>query len=148
MSDMISTTSSTAPVQTAENTTAPHEAPAKPKYKRGPRLTAAQRAAKIASGWNPPGRKPQQEHRTIFNAELDDALISSQPQNIEANLLLKALVEQLVALENDPQYRSVWTHFFIHGGVYTGPKYIDELNDAIQYLIGIEGAKTSVGEQS
>lgn len=145
--DMVSTTAPVTVAQTEENTMAPHEQPVhietpKPKKKRS-RLTPRQRAAKIAAGWNPPGPRPQTSAAVPadFQAAVQGTLIENKAKQV-----LKTLVDKLVSLENDPQYRSVWTHFFMHGGVYTGPKYIDELNDAIQYLIGTESAKISMGK--
>jgi hypothetical protein len=150
--------------QTAENTTAPFEpssvvtvvttgnvvqpAP-KPKRKRPPRMTPKQRAAKIAAGINLPGPQPKylaQGDQAILQTIAPATELRTQARNRMADELLKALVAKLVALENNAQYHSVWVHFFTHGGVFTGPKYIDELTAAVQYLNGITiNEKGSVG---
>lgn len=140
--EFLTTTAPQMPLQTSENTTAPFEPspvittivpPPKPKRKRI-RLTPKQRAAKIAAGWNPPGPQPKsvaQNDQNILNSMHGD-----QKGSTKADEVLNALVLKLVALENDAQYRSVWLHFFTHGGVFSGPKYADELAAAIQYLNG------------
>lgn len=144
-------------IQTPENTTAPHEpSPSTAPVKKSSGFTKEMRDAKIAGGWIPPEKRPK---KPVAVAKEDLAIISVS-EGVKANRepmpgwvnpadkLLKALVDKLVALENNEQYVSVWTHFFVHGGVFNGPKYLDELNEAIQYLVGIENAKTSVGKQS
>jgi hypothetical protein len=150
--EFVTTTAPQTPIQTPENTTMPYDATApmpapaptsKPKRKRS-RMTPKQRAAKIAAGWNPPGPRPKSAGEAIQAAVPRQQKVNDS----EAIAHLKTLVEKLVALENDVQYRAVWLHYFNHGGVYIGPKYTDELNAAIQYLIGIDNAKTSVGEKS
>lgn len=138
--EFVSTTATISEMQTPENTTAPFEPgefrqpTTKPRKKRI-RLTPKQRAAKIASGWNPPGPQPKNQ---ILNQALEELAAVTKPSKVipsKADELLKALVDKLVALENDAQYRSVWLHFFTHGGVFSGPKYIDELKEAVQYIL-------------
>lgn len=144
-------------IQTPENTTAPHEpSPSAAPIKKSSGFTKEMRDAKIAGGWIPPEKRKKtvaKEDLAVLGKGLKDntppsAAIFAARRAQVADRLLKALVDKLVALENNEQYVSVWTHFFVHGGVFNGPKYLDELNEAIQYLLGIENAKTSVGEQS
>ncbi len=45
--------------------------------------------------------------------------------------LVGRLVEKLEIVDNDPQYRSVWTLYLAHGGRYKGPTYQEEL-DAVR----------------
>jgi hypothetical protein len=119
--------------QTTENTTPPHEAPqtsvpqSPPKKSTG--FTKEMRDAKIAAGWIPP------EKRVKDSVSVG---IGSIPQSIqeqhEAEVILERLVAKMVALENNGQYQSMWTMFFQHGGVYTGPNYVDELRVACDFL--------------
>lgn len=113
----------------------------KPKKKRI-RLTPKQRAAKIAAGWNPPGPRPavKTPHVPLTIEEIERGFASYESPAIA---LLKSLVDKLVLLENNAQYRSVWRHYFQHGGVFNGPRYTEELQAAIQYLIGVDGEKNT-----
>jgi hypothetical protein len=126
---MVTTTSAYAVAQTEENTTAPFETPAKKRI----RLTPAQREAKMATGWNPPGPRPKTSKPSAQKQPVEvRTVIGPSP----ADELLKSLVEKLIALENDDQYKGVWFHFFTHGGVYNGPNYTEELRAACDFLNG------------
>lgn len=153
-----STSDHTNIAQTPENTTPPFEhvqdaqpmdipppAVSSPPKKKRVRMTRRQRAARIAGGWNPPGPRPRTEAEKVIESV---PRVTKPKGPSDAEVVLKSLVMKLVAIENDVQYRAVWTHYFMHGGVYLGPKYVDELNDAIQYLMRVENAETSVGKQS
>ena len=124
------------------------------------RMTPEERAAKIAAGINLPGPRPKSEQPivpTVLTPSTDDYrklaaklaalenqinsapadVVSQNPEPIvsaDADALLEALVTKLVALENNDQYRSVWLHFFTHGGVFIGPNYTEELKAACNYL--------------
>lgn len=80
-------------------------------------------------------KKPPPVETAAETAAAPVAAPAPTPALNEAETLLKNLVQKLVAFENDVQYRSVWTHFFAIGGVYTGPRYIDELRAAVDYLV-------------
>jgi len=118
----VTSTGSTHAAQTTENTTAPHEA--KPKKSGG--FTKEMRDAKIAAGWIPPEKRGKVEVNPITH---DRNYVDTQ-----ADVILTALVNKLVALENNDQYRSVWLHFFNHGGTFSGPNYVNELQTACDYL--------------
>lgn len=108
------------------------------------RLTPAQRAAKIAAGWNPPGRKPRTENPENPEVPLPVEGNVSHYEESPAEDILKELVEKIIALENNDQYKSVWLHFFNHGGVFTGPNYTKELQAACDYLNGVVSEKDTV----
>jgi len=57
---------------------------------------------------------------------------------------LKALVEQLEEVHADKRYQSVWQMFYIHGGVYQGPSYANELKQAEAALSGGTSALDAV----
>jgi hypothetical protein len=122
--------------QTPENTTAPFEA-LPPTPKRSPGFTKEMRDKKIAEGWIPPEKRQKPEPKRGEGGQF----ISTKPQpevivkeDTESLQFLDTLVAKLVAMENNPQYRSVWLHFFNHGGVYNGPNYSVELRTAVDYL--------------
>jgi hypothetical protein len=139
--------------QTAENTVAPFaalpEAPVvKAPYKRPPRTKAyreARAAERAALGLAKPGRKSASDMAALQSKDdrgnYEDRHTPETRAEVvfsdEGDDLLKALVDKLVALENDSQYVAVWTHFFSVGGVYNGPRYLDELKAAITYLQSI-----------
>lgn len=52
----------------------------------------------------------------------------------ETREALRALVEKLEAIHSDPSYQGVWTMYAVHGGVYDGPQYADELARAKDVL--------------
>jgi hypothetical protein len=138
--NMMSTTAiGGAPAQTPENMVPPHESlPTAAPITEAPKkkstgFTKEMRAAKIAAGWKPPNYKPPvSQPQSTPDMRQEGPQTTSEKESVE---LLRALVKKLVALENNEQYRSVWSHFFVHGGVYNGPRYMDELNAAIGYLI-------------
>lgn len=121
--------------QTAENTTAPFEAPPtsvppSPAPKKSTGFTKEMREAKIAAGWIPPEKRRQN-----VETEITEENVSAMAQDHnEAIRVLENLVAKMVAMENNGQYQSMWTMFFQHGGVYTGPNYVDELRAACEFL--------------
>lgn len=145
--NMVSTTTSSTVDQTTENTVAPHEsmvAPTLVPKKKRIRLTPEERARRIAEGWNPPGPRPRNflvsARGTVdpnielgFDEPLEDQVGEAYGET-EADEVLRALVEKMLALENNEQYKNVWYHFFSHGGVYNGPNYHAELRAACDYL--------------
>lgn len=46
----------------------------------------------------------------------------------------KQLVNRLEEIHLDKRYEAVWVNYLIHGGKYTGPTYVDELNKAKESL--------------
>jgi uncharacterized coiled-coil protein SlyX len=59
---------------------------------------------------------------------------------------LRKLVVKLHDVDRDPQYRSLWPLFMVHGGNYTGPDYQNEL-DGAEKLIGDRAIEFSeIGE--
>lgn len=142
---MVSGAGTPAEPQTPQNTVAPFEAvpsptseqPEKKKYVRPPRTKAyreAKAAEYVAAGRSKPGRKSKAELEAIAAEAIAAAEAADLYDEDTANELLKRIVDKLVALENDAQYKSVWVHFFQFGGVYNGPNYLEELTDAIAYL--------------
>lgn len=53
---------------------------------------------------------------------------------------LRNLVAKLELIHRDPAYVSVWTMYMIHGGIYKGPQYDQELTAAKQALVSPSGA--------
>lgn len=45
-----------------------------------------------------------------------------------------ALVQKLVLIHEDPRYLGVWQLYMIHGGVYEGPTYTQELAELAEVL--------------
>ena len=137
--------------QTPENTTAPFEPlPQTEVPKKSVGFTKEKREEKIRNGWIPPNLRPKVQSTTptatgpaVDPQALEKTFLAmgwtppapqaiQDPVNVE--LLLEALVAKLVAVENNDQYRSIWLHFFQHGGVYNGPNYLQELQASCDYL--------------
>lgn len=55
-----------------------------------------------------------------------------------AEAALRALVQKLDAVHEDPQYKGVWMMHHVHGGRYTGLKYEVELHNARVVVEGQE----------
>lgn len=139
--NLVTSTAPATPQQTPENTVAPFENKPKKKQKHW-RQVAKERAE--ANGW--PYNSSARSMADVYTDPKSHLLASSVnalPVDNRATDILRSLVERLVALENDGQYRSVWLHFFQHGGVFTGPNYTEELRAACAYLIGVDSAKPS-----
>ncbi len=64
-------------------------------------------------------------------AELTIPLHSQAERAVE---VLRALVEKLNAVHEDPQYKGVWTLHHVHGGRYSGLTYEKELGDGMKFL--------------
>lgn len=56
-------------------------------------------------------------------------------------LVLKNLVDQIDSVHNDSRYQSVWMMYNIHGGIYNGPFYKDEMEAAKDILNKLEHKK-------
>lgn len=48
--------------------------------------------------------------------------------------ILNKLVNKLELIHEDSNYKTVWSMYYIHGGRYNGPNYMEELRDAKQVL--------------
>jgi hypothetical protein len=45
----------------------------------------------------------------------------------ELRAALEGLVDRLEEIHADPAYKSVWTMYYVHGGRYHGPTYVEAL---------------------
>lgn len=55
-------------------------------------------------------------------------------EELNVKLALKNLVDRLEEIHNDSRYTAVWSNYYIHGGKYTGPTYVKELEEAKEAL--------------
>jgi hypothetical protein len=67
------------------------------------------------------------------------ALAASQAEAKELRGALDVLVSRLRVIHEDPRYKSVWQLYALHGGVYIGPSYKDQLDGAESVLKRWEG---------
>ena len=58
----------------------------------------------------------------------------------EVRAALQGLVDRLDEIHADPAYKSVWTSYYVHGGRYDGPTYVEALARA---RAALKGATTS-----
>jgi hypothetical protein len=70
------------------------------------------------------------EHGKGKIAELEAELAKARETARDLLEALIGLVDQITACENDSRYISVWTIYYLHGGRYEGPFYIEEMNKA------------------
>jgi len=133
---MASTTSDLGQVaQTPDNTTMPFDPlPSEPPKKKSTGFTKEMREKKIAEGWIPPEKRNKPAPPQPVTASVLSGMKTMEIKTTQADIVLENLVDKLIQLENNPQFRSVWLHFFNHGGVYNGPRYADELQAACDYL--------------
>jgi hypothetical protein len=53
----------------------------------------------------------------------------------------KALVDKLDLIEENPQFQDVWGIAYVHGLVYTGPNWADELKNLREVLARYKGSR-------
>ena len=58
---------------------------------------------------------------------MTDTALDEHEYHEEMRAALEGLVNRLDEIHADPAYKSVWTSYYVHGGRYRGPTYVDAL---------------------
>jgi len=64
------------------------------------------------------------------------------PTKKELEAALKNLVDKLTEVENNSEYKGIWTVAYVHGIQYAGPSYAEELSAARLVLKRLESSTT------